>query len=95
MSAVKPVSFEAIYCNWKAKFGGMEVPEVKRLKSLEEENARLKSCLPKPCWTGRHFSWLWGEILTIDQKREAVSLCVYATGLSQSRACRLTGLIDR
>lgn len=27
---------------WRKKFGGMEVPEVKRLKSLEEENARLR-----------------------------------------------------
>ena len=27
------------------KYGGMEVPEVKRLKSLEEENARLKKLL--------------------------------------------------
>jgi len=27
---------------WKSKYGGMDVPEVKRLKSLEEENRRLK-----------------------------------------------------
>lgn len=27
---------------WKAKFGGMSVPEAKRLKELEMENARLK-----------------------------------------------------
>ncbi len=30
---------------WRKKYGGMEVPEVKRLKSLEEENARLKKLL--------------------------------------------------
>ncbi|PWK05775.1 putative transposase [Pantoea ananatis] len=30
---------------WRKKFGGMEVPEVKQLKSLEEENARLKKLL--------------------------------------------------
>ena len=29
----------------RKKYGGMEVPEVKRLKSLEEENARLKKLL--------------------------------------------------
>ena len=28
--------------NWKSKFGGMEVSEVKRLKELEQENLRLK-----------------------------------------------------
>lgn len=30
------------YYRWKAKFGGMEVSDAKRLKSLEEENRRLK-----------------------------------------------------
>ena len=28
--------------SWKSKYGGLEVPEVKRLKDLEEENGRLK-----------------------------------------------------
>jgi len=31
--------------NWKAKYGGMDVPEAKRLKQLEEENAKLKKLL--------------------------------------------------
>lgn len=35
------VSEQSIY-RWKQKFGGMELSEVKRLKALEEENARLK-----------------------------------------------------
>ena len=30
---------------WKAKFGGLEVTEAKRLRTLEEENARLKKLL--------------------------------------------------
>ena len=33
---------EATFYNWKAKYGGMEANEVKRLKDLEEENSRLK-----------------------------------------------------
>jgi len=33
---------EATYYNWKAKFGGMGVSEIKRLKQLEDENRRLK-----------------------------------------------------
>ena len=33
---------DATFYTWRKKFGGMEVPEVKRLKSLEEENARLQ-----------------------------------------------------
>ncbi|MDX0931652.1 transposase, partial [Sinorhizobium medicae] len=31
---------EATFYNWKAKFGGMDVSDAKRLKVLEEENAR-------------------------------------------------------
>ncbi len=32
----------ATFYAWKAKFGGLEVSEARRLKSLEEENAKLK-----------------------------------------------------
>ena len=35
---------DATFYTWRKKYGGMEVPEVKRLKSLEE-NARLKKLL--------------------------------------------------
>ena len=33
---------DATYYNWKAKYGGMEASDVKRLKELEEENRCLK-----------------------------------------------------
>jgi putative transposase len=33
---------DATYYNWKAKYGGMEVSDIKRLKELEEESQRLK-----------------------------------------------------
>ena len=36
---------EATFYNWKAKYGGLEVSEAKRLKGLESENARLKKLL--------------------------------------------------
>lgn len=36
---------EATLYNWKAKFGGMEVSEAKRLRSLEDENRKLKKLL--------------------------------------------------
>ena len=35
------VSTATIY-NWRAKFGGMDVSEAKRLRELEDENRRLK-----------------------------------------------------
>ena len=33
---------EQTYYRWKAKYGGLEVSEARRLRSLEEENRRLK-----------------------------------------------------
>ena len=33
---------QATYYNWKAKYGGTSVAELKRLKELEAENAKLK-----------------------------------------------------
>lgn len=48
----QPVSFcrkhsisDATFYTWRKNFGGMTVPEIKRLNSLEEENARLKKLL--------------------------------------------------
>ena len=35
----------ATFYKWKAKFGGLEVTEAKRLRTLEEENAELKKLL--------------------------------------------------
>lgn len=37
--------FEATIYNWKAKYGGLEVSEAKRLRALEDENAKLKRLL--------------------------------------------------
>lgn len=34
---------ETTYYRWKAKYGGLEVNEAKRLKGLESENQRLKT----------------------------------------------------
>jgi putative transposase len=33
---------DAAFYKWKAKYGGMEISEMRRLRQLEEENARLK-----------------------------------------------------
>ncbi len=36
---------EASYYLWRSKFGGMSVPDAKRLKELATENGRLKKLL--------------------------------------------------
>ena len=39
---------EATLYNWKARYGGMDVSDAKRLRSLEEENRKLKKLLAEP-----------------------------------------------
>ncbi len=36
---------DATFYQWKAKYGGLQVCEVKRLRDLEEENGKLKKLL--------------------------------------------------
>ncbi len=36
---------DATFYKWKAKYGGMEVSDAKRLRGLEDENRRLKKLL--------------------------------------------------
>jgi putative transposase len=36
---------DATFYTWRSKYGGMEVSEAKRLKQLEDENAKLKKLL--------------------------------------------------
>ncbi|NQY82902.1 MAG: transposase [Alphaproteobacteria bacterium] len=57
---------DGTFYDWKSKYGGMEVSEAKRLKSLEDENRRLKRLVAhlsldkvmlqdgKPCFASRH-----------------------------------------
>jgi putative transposase len=35
----------ATFYTWRSKYGGMEVSDVRKLKGLEEENAKLKKLL--------------------------------------------------
>jgi putative transposase len=44
-SARKHGISEATLYNWKSKYGGLDVSEARRLKALEEENAKLKKLL--------------------------------------------------
>jgi putative transposase len=35
----------ATFCKWKSKYGGLDVSDAKRLRTLEDENAKLKKLL--------------------------------------------------
>jgi putative transposase len=44
---------EATYYNWKTKYDGLTVSELKRLKALEEENRRLKQIVAEQALDNR------------------------------------------
>jgi putative transposase len=80
---------EAPLYNWKAKYGGMDVPEAKCLKQLEEENAKLKRCLAEQMLDAAELR----ELLSKNgrARRQARRRCASAgrTGLSERRACSI------
>ncbi|QOZ48646.1 IS3 family transposase [Bradyrhizobium sp. CCBAU 53340] len=85
------VSDASIY-KWKAKFGGMEVSEAKRLKTLEDENTRLKRLLADAMLDNAALKDLPGkEVVTPATKRKAVAHLVDAHGMSERRACKAIG----
>jgi putative transposase len=45
MCAANTGSAAATFYKWKGKYGGLEVSDAKRLKALEDENAKLKKLL--------------------------------------------------
>jgi putative transposase len=44
---------DATYYNWKTKYAGLTVSELKRLKALEEENRRLKQIVAEQALDNR------------------------------------------
>lgn len=46
----------ATFYKWKAKYGCLEVSEARRLKALEDENARLKKLLAETMLNGKRCS---------------------------------------
>jgi putative transposase len=79
---------QATFYNWKAKFGGLEVSEAKRLKGLEDENARLKKLLAEAMLDNAALKDLLSKkMLTPAAKREAVAHMRTRFAVSERRVC--------
>jgi putative transposase len=52
---------DATFYKWKAKYGGMEVSDAKRLKGLEDENRRLKKLLAEAMLDNAALKDLFGK----------------------------------
>jgi len=95
---------EGTFYAWKSKFGGMTVSDAKRLKALEDENAKLKKLLAEQMLDGESISAI-GPRTMVERderaagkkmvgpaaKREAVAHLRARLGLSERRACRIVG----
>ncbi|MFC0482216.1 IS3 family transposase [Gellertiella hungarica] len=81
---------EATFYNWKAKYGGMDVFEAKRLKALEEENAKLKKLLAEQLLDVAALrELLFKKMVGPAAKRDAVAHLKAVMGLSERRACQI------
>ncbi|MFC2058404.1 IS3 family transposase [Chloroflexota bacterium] len=84
---------DASYYNWKAKYAGLTVSELKRLKSLEEENRRLKQIVGEQALDIRALKeLLFKKLLKPGVKRLAVSHARQSLGLSERKACLLVNI---
>ncbi len=83
---------EPTFYNWKAKYGGMAVNELKRMKELEDENSRQANCSqPHPgerCYQVCHRK----KVRRPSDKREAVKVLVEEKQLSVRKACSIVSL---
>jgi transposase InsO family protein len=84
------ISTATLY-NWKAKYGGMEVSEAKRLKQLEDENAKLKRLLADAVLDASALRELLAKNGRAAAQRDGVAHLRTALGLSERRACSIVG----
>ena len=81
---------EATLYNWKAKYGGMDVSDAKRLKALEDENRKLKKLLAEPMLDAAALAGASGKkMVGPAAKREAVAHLRSVMGMSERRACSI------
>ncbi len=82
----------ATFYKWKAKYGGLDVSEAKRLRSLEDENAKLKKLLAEAMLDKRDAEgYRRKKMVTPAARREAVAHLRVAYEVSERRACSALG----
>ena len=84
---------EATLYNWKAKYGGLEVSEAKRLRALEDENGRLKRLLADAMLDNAGLKDLLSKkMVTPAAKREAVAHLQALLDVSDPSTCSVAGV---
>ena len=82
----------ATFYKWKARYGGLEVSDARRLKALEDENAKLKKLLGRGDARQRHAEGhQFKKMVTPVARREAVAHLKVTFEVSERRACWVLG----
>ena len=80
------------FYKWKAKYGGLDVSEARRLKALEDENAKLKRMLADAMLDNVGAEGSAGKkVVTPAARREAAAYLQSTYEMSERRACRVIG----
>ncbi len=80
------------YYKWKAKFGGMDVSDAKRLRSLEEENNKLKRLLADALLDDAALKYGFTKVVSPHARREAVAALKTERQFYERRACGLMNI---
>lgn len=80
---------KATFYGWKQKYGGLEVSEARRLRSLEEENGRLKRLVADQAV---QIQGEFKKVVSPSQKRRAIRSVVEQKVGTIAQACRALGL---
>ena len=81
---------EATFYKWRAEYAGLTLNELKRLRSLEEENRRLKQIVAQQALD--NCSLKEQKLLKPKVKKLAAAYATECLGLSERKACQLTGI---
>lgn len=82
------VTDQTLY-NWKSKYGGMDVSDAKRLKSLEDENRRLKGLVADLSLDKEALTTVIRKRLELVSARRDVALVMAEHAIAERYACRL------
>jgi transposase InsO family protein len=81
------------YSNWKAKYGVTSVPELRRLKELEQENAKLNRMYAELAFENAAIKdWLGRKLAVLSARRAVAAILVQDHGLSIVAGCRIARL---
>ena len=79
--------------SWKAKYGGLDISEARRLKELERDKPAAQECGGRSDagQTGAQGSCV-AKMVTPAMRRQAAAWLQQRLGLSERRACRIVGV---